>query len=497
MGRSVLVVGGPADFVYGNLSRKLAEHDIEVGWHASDFDGEGSPFTGIPTDCDGVIILIDMVNHPLHNKVAAAAKKAEVILGRVPRKWSIAEGLLRAQGLLDPAENGLKNGGVSRTTIKETALAYIIEERRCGRNPKKGEVEAAVKRAHGPSVKLYKDEYSRAKRMAASQTPLIKPARELPPVDMAKEIRDWAMFMIEEDPSLAHDPRGLIKLVSQQTEIRYGRAQSLIEDIANETLLRWTRKDPEDRAFRDRLIVGWLRRWFQRWKKLGQDYPDSRTVDNRCRQIFGVRPSREAVKEARAQAIGEWARDLVYAKNAQDYANRRWPDMELDVADLLKRGLLKSVPTGKMPMTSELAVDELVSGVKAGTLSLAQAPPPAPEPVPPPDPEVEIIGSLEIKGAPEPVPLPVQPSQIPSTSEEDMLTLASIVEEAVTQKLLELLSPIAARLEAIEKKLNETPSGGQVDMEAFLDRVLNGSEVTGITVSIDPISLRLRGKQGG
>lgn len=489
MGRNVLVVGGPADLVYGNLARKLAGHDIEVGWHASDFDGEGSPFTGIPADCDGVIILIDMVNHPLHNKVSAAAKKADVPLGRIPRKWSIAEGLLRAQGLLAPAENGHGSKGVSRTTIKETALAYIIEERKCGRNPKKGEVEAAVKRAHGPSVKLYKDEYSRAKRMAAAQTPLIKPNREPPPpADMAKEIRDWAVYLIEEDPARAHDPRGLIKLVAQHTEVRYARAQSLIEEIAQETLLRWARKDPDDRAFRDRLIVGWLRRWFKRWQKRGQDYPDSRTVDNRCRQIFGVRPSREAIKEARAQALGEWARDLIYAKNAQDYANRQWPQMELDAADLLKRGLLKSVPTGKMPMTSEVAVDELVAEVNAGTLSLAPEPPPAPEP------EVEVVPEPEVAVIPV---LPEQTIHLPSTSEEDMLTLASIVEEAVTQKLHELLSPITARLEAIEKKLDTGVSGGQVDAQAFLDRVLNGSEVTGITVSIDPISLRSRGKQGG
>ena len=485
MGKNVLVVGGPADLVYGNLSRKLAAHDIEVGWHASDFDGEGSPFTGIPADCDGVIILIDMVNHPLHNKVSAAAKKADVPLGRIPRKWSIAEGLLRAQGLLAPAENGHGSKGVSRTTIKKTALAYIIEERKCGRNPKKGEVEAAVKRAHGPSVKLYKDEYSRAKRMAAAETPIIKP-RQLapPPADMAKEIRDWAMYLIEEDPARAHDPRSLIKLVSQHTEARYARAQSLIEEIAKETILRWARRNPEDRAFRDRLITGWLRNWFRRWKKSGQDYPDSRTVDARGKQIFGVIPNNNLIKEARVQAIGEWARDLVYAKQAQAHADEKWPDFNLKVSALMKQGVLKHIPTAKMPMTSTLAVDELVADIQAKRVVLDPPPAPTPEPEPAEPPEVAVT--------------PAPPQDTPGTiildsggtSEDDMFTLASIVEEAVTAKLHELLSPIAARLDSIEKKLDEAPTGGRMDMEEILDRVLNGSEVTGITVSIDPNSLR-------
>jgi len=491
MGKNVLVVGGPDDFVFGNLSRKLASHDIEIIGHASDFNGEGSPFTGIPAGCDGVIVLIDMVSHPLNNKVAAAAKKAEIPIGRVPRKWSIAEGLLRAQGVLNPAVNGDVPKSVSRPTIKKTALAYIIEERKTGRNPKKAEVEAAVKRAHGPKTKLYKDEYSRAKRMAAQETPIVKP-RDLvpPPADAAKEIRDWTISLIEEDPSRVHDARNLAKLVAQRTDARYGKAQTLIEDIAQETILRWTRKSPEDKAFRERLITGWLRRWFKRWSQSGQDYPDSRTVDNRCKQIFGVRPSREAVREARAQALGEWARHLIYAKKAQEYANTTYPSLDLDIRGLIKSGLLQSVPTGKMPMTSTLAVDELAE--RADKI-LAPAPQ---EPEPEPASEIE-VESLEV---PEPVEIPDMPDgiiQVPSTSEEDMLTLASIVEDAVTQKLQELLSPIAARLEAIEKKLDAHPGGGQVDGQAFLDRVLDSSEVTGITVSIDPISLRRKGEQGG
>lgn len=484
MGKNVLVVGGPSDLVFGNLARNLGSHGIEVGWHASDFDGEGAPFTGIPSGCACVVVLVDMVSHPLHNKVAAAAKKARVPLGRVPRKWSIAEGLLRAQGVLEPAVNGNAPKLVNRTTIKQTALAYIIEERKAGRNPKKGEVEAAVQRAMGPKTKLYKDEYSRAKRMAANETPIIK-AKPLPaPQDMTKEVRDWAMFLIDEDPARVHNVGGLIKLVSQHSEVRFGAAKSTIEEAAEETILRWTRKTPEDRAFRDRMIVGWLRRWFKRWHKSSQDYPDSRTIDTRCRQVFGVRPSREAIREARAQAMGEWARNLIYAKKAQEHADARWGHLDLNILNLMERGLLHFIPTRKMPMTSKLAVDELARDVEAGRVSLD-----------PPEPEVEVIPESEPaptpvvvvpETAPEPQPVTISPT--PATREEDMFTLATIVEEAVSQKLRELLAPIESRLVAIEEKLEA--GGAQVDGAALLDRVLNGSEVTGITVSLDPNSLR-------
>ena len=503
MCKNVMVVGGPTNLVRGPLTKKLGEFGIEVGWHVSRYDGDTTSFVGIPAACDGVVVLTDMANHPLFQKVRAAAKDAGVPIGCIPRKWSIAEGLLRAQGVLDPVSNGKVPKTVSRVTIKQTAEAYIIEERKSGRNPKKSEVEAAVQRALGPKVQLHQDEYSRSKRRAAEVTPILsqqaEPDKDATPEDMLKEVHDWTVFLIDEDPSRVHNVSGLIKLVSQHTEVRFGAAKSAIEDTAKETILRWARRDPKDRDFRERMVVNWLYQWFKRWKEDGQDYPDSRTVDARGKQIFGVIPKNDLIKEARAKALGEWARDLIYTGKAQNYADMTWPDYGFNIHDLMKRGVLKHIPTAKMPMTSKLAVDELVNELRAKTVNL--------DLIEPPPKKTEAVEHERIDAALAPLPeLVLGPDDElkkkafipPATSEEDMFTLASMVEEAVTAKLVELLSPVMDRLEAIEKKLDSgAAAGGQMDISALLDGVLNGSEVTGITVSIDPNSLRRKPQQGG
>lgn len=78
--------------VLGKFAGNLVKHGGWVVWHTEGYREEGSPFTGIPAGCQGVICLIDMIDHGSCNKATEAAADAL---------------RLAVQGTLDDVGNGL------------------------------------------------------------------------------------------------------------------------------------------------------------------------------------------------------------------------------------------------------------------------------------------------------------------------------------------------------------------------------------------------------
>jgi len=108
--RQLLVAGGGRRFVLGKFANNLVEEGGWVVWHVEGYREEGSPFTGIPAGCQGVICLVDMMGHGACGKVTDAAKAAGIPYAHVPRKWASALPVLLNQGVLPPKVTNEKKG---------------------------------------------------------------------------------------------------------------------------------------------------------------------------------------------------------------------------------------------------------------------------------------------------------------------------------------------------------------------------------------------------
>jgi len=167
--KRILVVGGTKSFVFGNLARNMALCHLTVEWHVADTDGESVPFTSLPDGCAGAVCLRDMTSRSTFWAVAQACKDGNVPFAAVPRVWKVAEGIMRVEGILGPAEGGGK--AAPPEDVREVALAYLVTERHKGRMPKRDEVNGAAQRAFGTKVSLPAKTFRELHTVAALAVP--------------------------------------------------------------------------------------------------------------------------------------------------------------------------------------------------------------------------------------------------------------------------------------------------------------------------------------
>lgn len=94
----VLVVGGEHAFVHGTFATKLGSVGVQIGAHW-DWTIRRPPQV-VPRECEGVVVLHDMVGHHLSIAAKEAASTAGVPFALVPRKFSAALPVLRKSGIV-------------------------------------------------------------------------------------------------------------------------------------------------------------------------------------------------------------------------------------------------------------------------------------------------------------------------------------------------------------------------------------------------------------
>jgi hypothetical protein len=446
---NIMVVGGAASLVQGNLGRKLKEHDIDVGWHVA---GRTSRLDKLPKACEGVLVIIDMVGHGLSDAAVDLAAKRDIPLALIPRKWSHAEASLRARGFLPAAVNGeIKKAAPAE--LAEMALSYICDERRRGRVPKLTEVEGMLQRAFGPKVKLSGDAFQEAHSRACAAVPGLpqKEDRE----GLLDSAYEWARILMQERPGRARDYEALVKEVREHMgEKSVVLAQSemvpYVERAHSKLREEWASAPAGSAVIKARndLICQWLRRWFEGFKAGTAQYPTQALVREHSRAIFGIQARWNWTSDVRAQVLGEWARNLegtrkVFKRNADKLMGMSYDDFIKLMAD----GEMKGLKVSKVWNSSDLAVEEWL----AERSQKANAP--APTPV-----------------APEPIPVA---APVPVVSTEDVaVAVAALVEGEVVKRVEALLKPVTDEMQTLREavgRLHEQVQAGPNLAEAMTE----------------------------
>ncbi|MFA6235527.1 MAG: hypothetical protein WC824_15265, partial [Bacteroidota bacterium] len=155
--KQALVIGGFHKFVMGTFRDNLNLFGIDVGWHVSQ-NGGGS-YTGIPQNCEAVLVLSDNVGHSMALKAFAEGKAKGLPCAYAHQKWARAEGSLRMAGVIPPVQSkDSQTPAIDDDVIKAAAIQYILEVQREGtqRIPNFEEIEMALQRAIGSFVFLSK-----------------------------------------------------------------------------------------------------------------------------------------------------------------------------------------------------------------------------------------------------------------------------------------------------------------------------------------------------
>jgi len=447
--KQILVGGGASSLVFGNLSRKLNKVDLKVGWHVSDIDGD--KFTTIPEGCEGVIILRDMIGHVLYHSIVGEAKKKDLPLAAIPRKWSHAEPILRLQGFL-PDPHPLKKAA-SREVVLETAVFYMDRERDKGRVPKIDEVEAVVKKTLGPKTSLSQEEYKAAvSRSAATNAKKVAPVKGVPSLK-ASEVGLWVETVLEEHPDKVINAR---KLASEMIK-EYGnipKAALLVEEAVAGVKKRWKSRNSGDRKWRNGIMYRWLVRWFQRAVDgKTKVWPTYTSVGKKARRVFGTKINWDVVQKARAEVLGDWAFELQGVKKLAGYYEANRPKAALSFDHALECDLIQSIVipggNGFRTYTSEQAIQTYWKSLE-----------PKPERKPTPKPEVTV------------------------KTETPQLDL-QVTPTDPTAALLEATRSLQATVEALSQRVEalETPAKGPQEVSLDFGELL--ARLPSVTIKIE------------
>ncbi len=433
----VLIAGGAKSLVYGNFARKLAKHDIKVGWYVSRQDG--ASFKGIPSGCEGVIIIRDLISHSLFHKIYLGAKDANVPFAAVPRKWSQAFPVLKLQNFIATAPP-IKNPPTAVSSSDDAVFQCALKAEQENRTPSLGEVYSYVRSVTGSIEGVTQS----AIQMALSKVRALLPSDSTSSLDTLEVSDDMPtpdyMTLMEklaiENPEILNNPDLLTKKLTRDTVMSPVAVRVMTPKLTAQ-FLQLLRKNPN---VRDRVMRPYYIRWF---KTLSLDmkpkeWASLTTMSSQGKKVFKVSPLHETLANARAEVFGEWARKLDRRTESHQYLRSVRPDLSLD--QLLKEGKVKGFPAGRRKLTSPVAVREYLE-----TLAMEQSPP-AVIPSIPTTPAEPVV--VKVTPTVEPVVVKV----VPTTSADDMIAMASMIVDQVR----ELVLPLKAQL---------------VKMQADLDRI--------------------------
>jgi hypothetical protein len=473
----LLVAGGARSLVYGNLRRKLNQQGWDVGWYASEIDG--SRFTGIPTGCEGVILIEDLVSHPFYwsaSRTAVARQTAlrqdgkDFPVATVPRKWSHAEPILRLHGFFQSTQS-VPARDPTDTELYEFLLAYFVKEMARGRlSVSTAEMQDALKKGFQREVRLSEAIIKKARSQAVVHT-LVQHGQDRVEAESRlseADVQSYVEVLAETHPSKLLDPDELLDEIRTHGNVSDPR---LVYSAAKSVLDRWK----TDLPFRNKCMQGWLAGWFHAvwWTQTtGTSWPTNQIIYQESRRIFGSQPPQDVVIESRVQGIGTWARTLIDKKVAQSRLAVGGYTGSVGIKELLSTGQIRSIDLGQRVITSEEAVDEFLKKWKENPVEPPKEEPPKEEP-----PKEE-------------------PPARPGLATDDILTLAQLLEEQFAVRLGQFEQRVMERFEGLEARLREVENRGVSGqpIRNGLGEILR--EFRGFNINID-VSPKSSEKQGG
>lgn len=321
----VMVVGGRASLVNGNLKRKLGEHGISVIKHHE--EPQRSP--PMLKACQGVIVIKDMVSHAPIQKLLKDVQARDLPIAFIPRKWSKAEPVLRSRGFLPPATNG-KIQTPTQVDLDEMAFTYLVEERRKGRVPHQTEVQVMVQRAFGPKTTLSKARLVELHSRAAAEIPfpdarVVESNRQ----QTTAHIREFTLVLLEEAPECILDRDQLVVRVFKQLDKHQKSLVSKV-DVKSQVIdtiawkqAQWTNTEV-GRESRNKHIDAWIGHQWEQFKKKTGPWPTHNLLNKEGTTIFGIAPPKHLIKSTRARVLGEWAFDLIGSRKVDTNARIKW-----------------------------------------------------------------------------------------------------------------------------------------------------------------------------
>ena len=376
---NVAIIGGDPKTGFGTFGDHLREHGIGVGHH-QDRDAHN---ISIPQSVEAVLVIRDCVGHVAYHQAKDQAKDLGIPLITCSYKWSVAEPVLRAQGILP--EVTVKVTGVSARDRNEVVKEYITTHREQGRMPKIDEVIGALTRVYGPGVTLPPKVFKRLSGQVSAQVVLPEKPKDGPkmvkyaPQDLPKLIKHAVQDEVLDNPEIVTTPNVLIGLIcdflrSEDVEVLEGVGKLITKEIVRIKKGWASAKTTGQVEERDLLIRQYL---FEKWEAFHRgdgEYPSVHLMRDKVRNIFGIPMNSRLLKMSRGDSYGAWAVELETLSRLKGYFQQVFPDLDQTLSDLVKEGKIKSIRTAKVYLSSKVAIDEYAASLVPTSETLSEEP---------------------------------------------------------------------------------------------------------------------------
>jgi hypothetical protein len=288
---NVLIVGGNESRTLPKWTKKLADRGATVvGHHDYEDGGSHISLSGV----DYVVLIKELVGHPISNRVQGLCAKHDVPFIVISKDWARAAPILCHKGVIKAEQNGAPKP--TRAQVEEAAVDLIVDIRQNeGREPSLSEVSQIMQQTFrlpsAPGYAMMRRATSRACQVTPPQR-----VRAEDRVDPRKFLVDLIEEIVRDDPAVINsNPEVFATALSgwfdQETPFPKD-AETVVEDTQKAIRERWE-GDAEERY---RRVFRWTHLYTERlYGNLDLDaLPkfDLPAAIDAAEDLFGFRPDR-------------------------------------------------------------------------------------------------------------------------------------------------------------------------------------------------------------
>lgn len=288
------VVGADHSFVLNSFSGKLRDVGIEmVGHYPRDKNAGG--LVSIPSEAQVVIIIKNPIGHDLQMNAVKAAKKADLPVVHVPRRFSKARPLLEQAGLITPEDDPIMDAESSGEVLFTTLKEHIALVQKAGRVPSRSELLGVARRFCGQKADVTDNLWSRLQREAARMQAQTAAASAPPaPEPEVNNLLTYAELLIEDKPEVWQPIEELRDLAETNAD------EDTLRTVLIEARSNWKQRIDSDRAFAHQSMDAWMQRHFAALGIQSEgDMPSYRNIQTDAKGIFGFKPTNNRVRDQR------------------------------------------------------------------------------------------------------------------------------------------------------------------------------------------------------
>ena len=308
----IMLVGGAPPLNLDILEGKLNEVGLFVEAHVHTVP----TVEVIPPGIDAVVVLTSMCSHGLSGTASALAKEHGIPLVLTTHKWSAAwpafQRVLGPEGIL-PTISDEDATRLHDSRVYQHIVNLLVEFVQQGQpRPHQGKVLSAIRDEFGPETKLSRETYIRAWNEAKyGPPPKEEPmASEPQPIDTTV-LSDYLIEIIREDPECMKNDGRLtdsLRDLFPNRELPEKKVLKRHFDQARSHLMaEWYEanqrpKRGEDKTEIKRKLMETKHRWLVGWVREVGKAPSRKSIQTRCKAIFGSSIHSDYIRAAIAEA---------------------------------------------------------------------------------------------------------------------------------------------------------------------------------------------------